>query len=124
MKVPFDWLKEYVDIKLKPRELADKLSMGGLEVGALEEVNGKVLLEVDILPNRGDCHSIIGVAREVSAITGAKFKRLACPPKSRKAGRRRVPCRVEDKDLCPRYMAKVIEGITIKESPEWLKQRL
>ena len=63
MKIPIEWLKELVKFKETPEQLAHKLTMAGLET-----VVDKDVLEVDVLPNRSDCWSIRGIAREVSAI--------------------------------------------------------
>ena len=70
MKINLDWLKDYVEIKETPQELADALTMAGLEVEGIEEVSGQTVLEVSVTPNRPDwlCH--LGVAREVAAIFG------------------------------------------------------
>lgn len=122
MKIPLEWLKDFVEVKMKPKELQARLTMAGLEVGAIE---GEAL-DIDVLPNRGDCLSILGVAREVSAITGAKLKKPA-PVRTGAAkgtGLRKISIEVKDKDLCPRYMARMIENVTVGESPEWLKNRL
>ncbi len=71
MRVPIIWLKDFVNLKISTKNLADKLAMSGLEATSLENGN---ILDVDILPNRGDCNSIIGVAHEVAAITNSKIK--------------------------------------------------
>jgi phenylalanyl-tRNA synthetase beta chain len=69
VKVSYDWLKDFVDLKISPKELADKLTMAGLEVVSLEEKSGDSVLEIEITSNRPDWLSILGVAREISAIT-------------------------------------------------------
>lgn len=121
MKIPIDWLKELVDIKkISTEDLAHKLTMSGLETTVVPEG-----IEVDILPNRGDCQSIIGVAHEVSAITGGKFKNKKYPLKEiAKKTSSVLKVEIKDKVACPRYMARVIEGVTITNSPEWLKNKL
>jgi len=63
MRVPFEWLKEFVDIKAAPTEVGHKLTMIGLEVEAIEHVNDDYIFEVNVTPNRPDCLSIIGIAR-------------------------------------------------------------
>ncbi|MFH1542871.1 MAG: phenylalanine--tRNA ligase subunit beta [bacterium] len=120
MKVPLEWLKELVNIKMTASQLAKTLTMGGLET----TVDGDAL-EVDILPNRADCWSILGIAREVAALTKTKLgqrKIKAYRPIGPKASGIKVI--VKDKKKCPRYMARVIENVKIKDSPEWLKKRL
>ncbi len=238
MKVSFNWLKEYVDCELSPSELADLLTMAGLEIEGLEEVGPELkdvvvaqiaslsphpqadrlslccvkvgeksytivcgarnmkegdkvalalvgaeipegvriqktqirgeisegmmcseaelgfsssaegimilapeapvgipvadflnvrdhILEVSLTPNRGDCLSMIGVAREVAALTGGRFHPPT--PKLREGGGRVeefVRVSVVDPDLCPRYSARFITGVQIGPSPFWLRTRL
>jgi len=83
------------------------------------------LLEVEITPNRGDCLSVLGVAREVAAITGEKVSVPEAP--IRESG---LPIgdfasvAVTDADLCPRYSARAIADVTIAPSPDWMQRRL
>ncbi|HET8952865.1 MAG TPA: phenylalanine--tRNA ligase subunit beta [Solirubrobacteraceae bacterium] len=83
------------------------------------------VLELEITPNRPDCLSIYGVAREVHAATGAP---LAPPPWSEDPGTPGAVAGaevvVEDPDLCPRFTARLFEDVTIGPSPAWLKARL
>ncbi|MBN2417394.1 phenylalanine--tRNA ligase subunit beta [bacterium] len=82
-------------------------------------------LSIDITPNRPDCLSHIGVAREVSVITGNP---LTLPPSGCRETDRSVDeyisIGIEDSDACPRYSARYISGVTVAESPEWLQNRL
>jgi len=121
MKVPIDWLKELVSFRAGADQLAEMLSMGGLETQVMPEE----ILEVDILPNRADAWSIRGIAREVSALT--KFKMKPVKYKVKEASEKlnhSVKVEVRDKDLCPRYMARVIQNVKVGESPDWLKKKL
>ncbi len=121
MRVPIDWLKELVNFRAGGDQLAEMLSLGGLEAQSLPEE----VLEVDILPNRADALSIRGIAREVSALT--KFKLRPIKFKIKETGGKisqSLKVEVRDSDLCPRYMARVIENVKIVDSPEWLKKRL
>jgi phenylalanyl-tRNA synthetase beta chain len=83
------------------------------------------VLELEITPNRPDCLSIYGVAREVHAITGAP---LTPPPWTNDPGKPGdvpgVTIEVQDPALCPRFTARLYEDVTIGPSPEWLKARL
>ena len=63
-----------MDVTIPARVLAEKLTMAGLEVTSLEEKDGEYIFETEITSNRPDWLSIVGIAREVAAITGAKFK--------------------------------------------------
>jgi phenylalanyl-tRNA synthetase beta chain len=83
------------------------------------------LLDVEITPNRGDCLSILGVAREISSITGEK---IVLPDVSFAEGGEPigdlVRIDVSDPDLCPRYTARVVSGVAIAPSPDWMRRRL
>ena len=85
------------------------------------------VLELELTSNRPDCFSIYGIAREVAA---AARLELAPPPTAGPAVLGGAPAaaaltvEVADPDLCPRYAAQVIRGVTIGESPAWLKARL
>jgi len=83
------------------------------------------VLELEITPNRPDCLSIYGVAREVHAATGAP---LTPPPWTNDPGGPGdvpgVTIEVQDAELCPRFTARLFEGIQLGPSPEWLKARL
>jgi phenylalanyl-tRNA synthetase beta chain len=83
------------------------------------------VLEIEITPNRPDCLSILGVARELSALTGARLRppRIVVresPPPARSLAR----VRVEAPDLCPRYTVRVIAGLRVGPSPAWMAARL
>ena len=80
------------------------------------------ILEADLTPNRPDCMSILGVAREVAAILRLPFN--PPPLASPKAEGGRVRVEVEDKEGCPRYTVRVIEGVKVAPSPFWLRRRL
>ena len=91
----------------------------------LASVVGETIFDLDLTPNRPDLLSVLGVAREVGALTGRKvrdpsivYEATGEPIK----GRARVE--VVDRDLCPRYVAALIEDVQIAESPAWVQQRL
>ncbi len=129
MKISYNWLKDYIDIKLKPSELAHKLTMAGLEVVAAEEKNSDTIFELEVTPNRPDCLSYIGLAREVAAITGTKLKKvLSFNPKVLSKNLQlkayNLQLKIENKNDCPRYSGRVISGVKIRPSPKWLQDRL
>src|SRR5512143_1789256 len=88
---------------------------------ALEDV----LFEVNVTPNRPDCLSHLGIAREVAAILGKTVK-LPAPalPAKGPAAKDAVKVRIEDPERCARYAARVVEGVEIGPSPLWLARRL
>lgn len=94
---------------------------------------GDVRLQLDVLPNRPDLLSHLGVARELSALTGVKLTApaeladLPTPANALAQGAREasaggISVRVEDATDCPRYMAAVISGVTVCPSPDWLRE--
>ena len=97
-----------------------------LGVDAKEAVGvNDYILELDLTPNRGDCLSVIGVAREVAALTGKPF-RLPEPVFSEidedVAGQAQVD--IADPELCRRYVARLLRNIKIAQSPLWMQARL
>ena len=72
----------------------------------------------------GDCLSVLGVAREIASITGEKvvLPDVSFPEEGRRSGMVRIA--VSDPDLCPRYTARAISGVTIAPSPDWMRRRL
>ncbi len=91
----------------------------------LAEAMGKsdVILEIGITPNRPDCLSHIGIAREVSVITSedVKLPKLELPKISSKSI---IDVELQDADLCPRYVGRSVKGVKVAPSPEWLRSRL
>ena len=125
MKVTYSWLKDFVEIKISPPALAEKLTMAGLEVTALERQDNDFVFDIEVTSNRPDCLSVIGVAREVAAITGKRLK-LPQTASHKLPAKNPQPCviRIEDKKDCPLYTAKIIRQVKVGPSPEWLKKRL
>ena len=97
-----------------------------LPVGTpLVDVLGDAILDAEVTPNRPDCLSILGVAREVGAITGAPVSEPDdAYPEDGPPIADKVAVEVEDPDLCPRYTAGLVEGVRVGPSPEWLKDAL
>ena len=125
MKTTCEWLNDYCRHGLAPEELADRLTMAGLAVEALEAVDDDYLLDLEIASNRPDLLGMIGIARELSALTQKPLRapEIALVESDAKA-ERLAAVTVEDPDLCPRYTARVITGVKIAPSPEWLAARL
>ncbi|MDF1536393.1 MAG: phenylalanine--tRNA ligase subunit beta [bacterium] len=125
MKINIDWLSDYFEIRETPQELADALTMAGLEVEGVEEVSGQTVLEVGVTPNRPDwlCH--LGVAREAAAIFGRK---LTLPEtrvtESGPDVQALTSIDIEDPEGCPRYSGRVMLGITMGAAPKVIRERL
>lgn len=125
MDISYNWLRELTGVEVPPRELAERLTMAGLAVDAVKEEGDDHVLEFDLTSNRPDCLSHLGVARETAALTGA---RVTLPELTAKSVEGRAEdftsVAIEDEDLCPRYAARVVRGVKIAPSPEWLVKRL
>jgi phenylalanyl-tRNA synthetase beta chain len=96
------------------------------EIGMpLAEHIGDTVLDIDITANRPDCLSVVGIAREVAALSGQETH---IPEISYKetddAIEKQITIEIADPDLCPRYCASLITGVKIAESPAWLQERL
>jgi phenylalanyl-tRNA synthetase beta chain len=135
MKVTYNWLKDFVDIRIPARLLADRLTMAGLEVTSLEGRDGDFVFEIEVTSNRPDCLSVMGIAREVAAITKSKIKKslpagrqekskLQSKIQNLKKENRALKIEIENKKDCPLYTAKIIRDIKVGPSPDWLKKRL
>jgi phenylalanyl-tRNA synthetase beta chain len=122
MKISIQWLNDYVEHKLKAEELVHRLTMAGLEVEHVEDLGYTKVLEIEVTPNRPDCLNMIGIAREVSAITQTVLKIPAI--KSYQQTKEKVPVSISDREDCGRYIATVIKGVRVEESPKWLKERI
>lgn len=125
MKFTYNWLKDFVALKLSAAELAERLTMAGIEVVALEKIGTDWVFEIEITPNRPDLLSIVGIAREVRAILG-----IQCRP-NRAQGfaqnsqwRKGVKLAIRDLKDCPLYTATLLKNIKVKASAPWLRERL
>ncbi|HHT9135519.1 MAG TPA: phenylalanine--tRNA ligase subunit beta, partial [Candidatus Avalokitesvara rifleensis] len=123
MKVSYCWLKEYCDFDLSAQELADTLTDAGFVVEEVNPLQDDYCLDVEVTSNRPDCLGVLGIAREVAAITRSK---LRLPEVDYEAGKAPVDFKihVEDSELCPHYTARVIRGVKIGPSPSWLQKHL
>lgn len=122
MKASLKWLKEFVDFSLTSTEIANVLTMAGLEVENIEESEDGSILEIDITPNRPDCLSIRGIAREISAILGLPFKDNPVSIQNEDGVRPLIE--IKDAHLCSRYSSRIIYGVEVKSSPGWISKRL
>jgi phenylalanyl-tRNA synthetase beta chain len=131
MKLTLNWLKEFVELKDAPDELAAALTMAGLEVESLAPARAPDgggedwLIEIAVTPNRGDCLGIIGLAREIAALRGGRLK-LPAAPSSTVKSKIAPPVKVEIQSprCCPRYSASVVESVRVGPSPAWMRFRL
>ncbi|HEX9685432.1 MAG TPA: phenylalanine--tRNA ligase subunit beta [Burkholderiales bacterium] len=124
MKFSENWLRTFVNPPLAGRELADALSMGGIDVEQVERDRDDWVITTKPTPNRGDCLSISGIAREVAAVTGAPLT-----PAEIKAARATISDRLnvtlEAPRACPRYCGRLVRGVNANAAtPDWMVSRL
>ena len=121
MLLPLGWLKDYVAYEGSAEEAAHLLTMSGTKI---ESVSGEVL-EVEVTSNRGDCLSIIGLARELSAVTGLPLKTpLPAVHQSGEPIADTAAVEIAAPDLCPRYSARLLRDVAPVPSPAWMQERL
>lgn len=123
MLAPLSWLKDYVDIKLSPEQLAERLTEVGLGCEKITKSDGDIIFELEITPNRPDLLSIVGIAREIAAIENGKVNlkkyELKTPQKTL------LPMKLNiDYKLFYRWTAVSITDIKVGQSPQWIKTRL
>jgi len=127
MQFSRNWLKEFVDIKISDQELCDQLTMLGLEVDSCKKYQSKLtgkdaIIKLDLTPNRGDCFSILGVAREVAAINNLP---LLLPKITNIKNTVQSPIRVSVCNEAPRYVGRYITKVNLKKkTPALIKERL
>ena len=125
MKVLYNWLKEFAEFTAPATELRSRLSMAGISVDSIEETPAGPVLDAEITINRPDLLGHLGIAREIAALYRLALKRAQpkfneSPEPASKAARVEIEC----PDLCGRYTARIIRGVRIQPSPDWLRQRL
>jgi phenylalanyl-tRNA synthetase beta chain len=123
MRVPYEWIRDLVPVPAAPEEVAAKLTMIGLEVEGTEQVKDDFIFEINVTPNRPDCLSMLGIARELSAAFRTPLK---IPPHTIEGEQPASDFSVEilDPELCNRYTGRLIRGVRISDSPEWIRARL
>ena len=124
MKLSRDWLSDYVDLlDLTNDELAARFTEIGHAVDSVEQHNDDTVFDLEITTNRVDAMSHLGMARELSAALGrGMLGEQPAPPPARDTGS--VSIAIDAPEMCGRFSALVIRGVTIKPSPEIIRRRL
>lgn len=130
MLMSMKWLNRHLSPgDVTPEEAEDVLTQCGFPIEGREDVSegeGDVVLDVELTSNRGDCFAHFGLAREVAAVTG---RGLVDPTKldattTKESPFRGIDNRVASMDACPRFTARLIRGVNVGPSPEWMQQAL
>jgi phenylalanyl-tRNA synthetase beta chain len=125
MKVLYNWLKEFVELTAAPEELRTRLSLSGTAVEALEQTAAGPLLDAELTSNRADCLGHYGIAREAAVLYGLPLKRVDPHPReSSEQASAATRVQIDSPELCGRYTARVLRGVKVGPSPDWLRQRL
>ena len=91
----------------------------------LSDYLGDVILDIRVTPNRPDCLSVLGIAREVAALTGEKLRLPQIRYEERGPGVKQLAqVEILAPDLCPRYCAGIVQGVKVGPSPRWMQERL
>ena len=138
MRTSVRWINDYLDRPASAEEQADALTAVGLNFDGRETLpDGAIWQEIETTSNRGDCLCHFGLARELAA----KTKRTLIAPRTSPSGAAKqnattmsniaaqhcadvISVSNEDHEACPRYSARVIRGVKVGPSPEWLQERL
>ncbi len=127
MRFSRNWIAEYVDLPASQSRLVDKLSMLGLVVDDRRVQGDDLILDLDIASNRPDVMSHAGVARELAVALDAEWRQPGASIDEKETGPSVTDsCRIEiaDPHACNRFVARLITGVEVGPSPDWLARRL
>jgi phenylalanyl-tRNA synthetase beta chain len=122
MRVPLNWLGEFVKLPQNKTLLTDRLTMAGHMLDKFEKDKG--VIDLELRGNRADCYSITGIAREVSALFKTPVKPSTLYPKLKKVKELPEVKLVIKTPYVKRVMMVEIQKVKIQPSPKWLKERL
>ncbi|MEO1235350.1 MAG: phenylalanine--tRNA ligase subunit beta [Planctomycetota bacterium] len=131
MKISLAWLNTYLDPPIAADAVDDLLTSHGFPIEETVPIGdgpaeGDVMFDVEVTSNRGDCLSHVGVAREVAAGTGATLRppEVELPAPGSERAQQVTSVELRDAAACPTYTARVITGVKVGPSPDWLAARL
>src|SRR4051812_42224635 len=127
MNISYNWLNDLIDVGMSPDDLVKQLTSVGLTVEGVHASGEDLILDIDLTSNRPDCLSHLGVSREIGVISGNKLKirdviKTEDIPLPAVLAYETV--RIEAVELCHRFTARIIRGVKIGRSPDWLVKRL
>ncbi|MEM1069901.1 MAG: phenylalanine--tRNA ligase beta subunit-related protein, partial [Planctomycetota bacterium] len=125
MLVSLKWLANYVELPMSHEELAQRLSLSGLNHEGTDEILDDIVMDLEVTSNRGDCLGHIGVAREIGVLYDLPL-RTASPSiqPSKQSVHDLLTVENQFLDACPRYTARVIQGVKVGKSPDWMIEAL
>jgi phenylalanyl-tRNA synthetase beta chain len=125
MRISTEWLGDFLQPVPPAADAGETLTLGGFPVEEFFTVNGVDAIEVEVTSNRPDLLSHVGVARELAALGKGTFSvQDATPAETAEQAAGVVEVEIDDETLCPHYTARILRGVTIGPSPDWLVRRL
>ena len=125
MKILYNWLKEFVDLTAAPEELRSRLSLSGTAIEALDQTAAGPMLDAEVSSNRADCLGHYGIAREAAVLYGTALKSADPRPReSSESVSAATRVQIDCPELCGRFTARVLRGVKVAPSPDWLRRRL
>ena len=125
MIVSWEWLGQYVALEMPLEDLTTRLTMSGLNLEGTDTVDSDTAIDLEVTSNRPDCLGHLGVAREVSVLYDLPLKSPdPQPPRITPQVSEVASVEITCPELCPRYTARLIRGVTVGPSPDWLVRRL
>lgn len=125
MIVSKNWLRQYVAVDMPLDELTDRLTMSGLNLEGIEQEPGDTGIDLEVTSNRPDCLGHLGVAREISVLFDSELKiPTASPATNSDNVANELAVEIQSPELCHEYHARLIKGVKVGPSPDWLKDRL
>ena len=125
MIVSWNWLKDYVPLNMPLSEAEERLAMAGLNHEGTEKIGDDFAIDLEVTSNRPDCLGHVGVAREIAVLWDENLTVPNPAPVTSATGISDVASvSIEAPELCSRYNARLIRGVKVGPSPDWLAQRL
>ena len=123
MKFSLNFIKDFFIPPLSALEIAEQLTMAGLEVESFTKVGSDYIFDAEVTPNRCDWLSIFGIAAEISGLCNKPLK-TKFPTLSAHFPLKEISIKVEDAKDCPLYIGQLIKGIRVDKPLPWLKERV
>jgi phenylalanyl-tRNA synthetase beta chain len=123
MKLSPNWIRDFVDLTVDDRLLAEDLTNVGISVEGISGSGRDTVFEAEIGTNRPDAMNHYGVAREAAALYDLPLKPIE-PKLPATKGDAKFAVTVEEPELCPRFTARIIRGTSVKASPQKIAHRL
>src|SRR5438309_4161399 len=126
MKIVYNWLKDFVDLRATPQDLASRLALSGTNIASVEAQPLGGVIDAEVTSNRPDCLGVYGIAREVGAIFKLPTKSVVPKPAESSAAKTSdaVSGNIQAPELCGRLTPRVFRVVRIQPSPSWLRERL